>query len=82
MEDRSHMDCKPDHELEKQTDEMRKKVKAMNVHTMTVLSAAGVSMSIRNDHGFPSHHITIHKSESFGSSFNSCVILTEKTSEW
>ena len=32
MEDRSHMDCKPDHELEKQTDEMRKKVKAMNVH--------------------------------------------------
>ena len=43
------------------------------------MSTAGVCMSISNDHRLASHHITIHKLESFGSSFNSCLKLTERT---
>ena len=43
------------------------------------MSTAGVCMSISNDHRLASHHITVHKLESFGSSFNSCLKLTERT---
>ena len=43
------------------------------------MSTAGVCMSVSNDHRFASHDITVHKLESFGSSFNSCLKLTERT---